>query len=136
MPFLGVNDQKPFCCSGLLPCWRRNSPNACSLSLAFVLESTPWKIPWKSLMFATIVRVEQHPAAIRLCKDLDVASGAPLTGLCRQAKGQQHRARAVGTGVLCTLQMSLSWGAKVAWLPLCLLHSNCSCPALGIAGAG
>lgn len=87
-------------------------------------------------MFASIVRVEQHPAAIRLCKDLDVASGTPLTGLCRQAQGQQCRVRAVGTGVLCPLQINLSWGAKVAWLAFCLLHSNCSCPALRIAGAG
>lgn len=62
-----------------------------------MLELTPWKIPSKSLMLASIVRAEQHPAATRLCKDLDVASGAPLTGLFIQ--GQQCRLRAVGTVV-------------------------------------
>lgn len=101
----------------------------------------PWnQHPGKSLgnpsILASIVRVEQHPATARLCKNLDVASGAPLTGLFRQAQGPQCRVRAGGhCGVVCKVQMSLSWGARVAWLALCLLHSN-SCPALGIAGAG
>lgn len=50
-------------------------------------------------MLASIVRVEQHPAATRLCKDLDVFSRAPLTGLFVQGQGQQCGVRAVGTVV-------------------------------------